>query len=133
MLHRFYIHSSPTTDKDIIISERPIIKQLLSVLRIEEGSKFVVFDNTGYEYEVQARKVEREYIHADILEKRSGNREPKHQVILYQSLLKSDHFEFVLQKGVEIGVSSFVPIITSRTIVGSIHENKFKRYEKIII
>ena len=39
----------------------------------------------------------------------------------------------MLQKGVEIGVSSFVPIITSRTIVGSIHENKFKRYEKIII
>ena len=44
------------------------------------------------------------------------------KIILYQSLLKKDNFEWVVQKGTELGVSTFVPIIASNTIVRKIFQ-----------
>ena len=35
---------------------------------------------------------------------------------MYQAALKTDKFEWALQKGTELGVSRFVPIVTRRTI-----------------
>ena len=46
--------------------------------------------------------------------------EPTIKLTLYQSMLKQDKFEWVLQKGTEIGVTSFIPMITKRTIIRQI-------------
>ena len=35
---------------------------------------------------------------------------------LYQAAMKSDRFEWVLQKGTELGVARFVPVVTMRTM-----------------
>ena len=52
-----------------------------------------------------------------MIEKRPASGEPSVYVTLYQCLLKKDNFEWVLQKGTEIGVSRFVPVISQRTVI----------------
>ena len=42
--------------------------------------------------------------------------EPHVNLTLYQAVLKADRFEFVLQKGTELGISTFVPTICDRSI-----------------
>lgn len=38
-------------------------------------------------------------------------------MVLYQAVAKGTKMEFIIQKGTELGVSAFVPVITSRTVV----------------
>ena len=35
---------------------------------------------------------------------------------MYQAIIKGDKFEYVLQKGTELGVSAFVPVICERSV-----------------
>jgi 16S rRNA (uracil1498-N3)-methyltransferase len=60
--------------------------------------------------------------------------EPKTHVTLYQAVLKGDHFAWVLQKGTEVGVSAFVPMICERNVVDDLTalEGKRERWERII-
>jgi 16S rRNA (uracil1498-N3)-methyltransferase len=48
---------------------------------------------------------------------------------LYQCSLKHDKFEWVLQKGTELGVSRFAPVISERSIVRPA-EALLKKYER---
>ena len=55
--------------------------------------------------------------HAIVFEPRPA-RVPALQLVLCQALLKADRFEWVLQKGTELGVGAFVPLITRRVVAG---------------
>jgi 16S rRNA (uracil1498-N3)-methyltransferase len=59
-----------------------------------------------------------------------NEREPALQLTLCQCLLKSDHFEWVLQKGTELGVSKFVPVISERTVITSPEDVKGRKLER---
>jgi len=61
-----------------------------------------------------------------------GKGEPAVSVTLYQALIKSDRFEYALQKGVEVGVSRFVPFISERTEVESPSNSRLTRWRRII-
>jgi 16S rRNA (uracil1498-N3)-methyltransferase len=41
--------------------------------------------------------------------------EPEMTIVLYQSLIRANRFDVVLEKGTEIGVSRFVPVIAARS------------------
>ena len=60
--------------------------------------------------------------------------EPGTELALYQCALKRDRFEWVLQKGTELGVSRFVPVISSRTEVRPAARllPKYERWRAII-
>ena len=47
--------------------------------------------------------------------------------------MKADRFEYVLQKGTELGISRFVPIISERTVARSvITAARLERWRRII-
>jgi len=60
--------------------------------------------------------------------------EPPLPLILFQSLLKREKFEWILQKGTEIGVTRFVPLVTQRSLVQqtAVKPAKMARWRKII-
>lgn len=128
---RFYLPSINPQNDTLIISDKNIIQQITKVLRLKKNDVFVVF-SPQTEYEVVLKDVLENHLMATILEKRVSKREPAKKLFLYQSLLKKDKFEWILQKGVELGVYTFIPIITDNSIVREISENKLKRYKKII-
>jgi 16S rRNA (uracil1498-N3)-methyltransferase len=131
MLPRFYISQITPAGETISITDREIIHQLTDVLRLKKNDVFIIF-SSQVEYEVILKEATKEKITATILETRAPSREPDKKVILYQSLLKSDKFEWILQKGVELGVHTFVPVISDNCVVREISENKLGRYHKII-
>jgi 16S rRNA (uracil1498-N3)-methyltransferase len=68
------------------------------------------------------------------LERRTATGEPRLSLTLYAALLKGQHLEWVLQKGTELGVSAFVPMITQRTVVrdeGRVRKKR-ARWERIL-
>ena len=129
-MQRFFVNRQ-CIDHESIILEGDIVHQIRNVLRLQSGERIVVFDNEGLEYTVILDKVEKDQVKGTICHIRQ-TAEPDIKITLYQALLKSDHFEFVLQKCTEIGVSVFVPIVCERCIVRKPSTNKIQRWEKVI-
>ncbi len=111
-LHRFFLSGENWDEKKIRVVSPAVSAQLLNVLRFKVGSQLVALDNTGFEYlcEVSSDRP----LELAILKKEQNKNEPPHKIVIYQSIIKKDNFEWVLQKGTEVGVSQFVPILCQR-------------------
>ena len=131
MLPRFYLQNLKIQNDTVNIQDKQVIYQITKILRLKKDDIFVVFD-PQHEYQILIQQISKNNLTGKIIEKTKSEREPRKKLILYQSLLKSDKFEWILQKCVEIGISEFVPIISDNSIVREISENKLERYQKII-
>jgi 16S rRNA (uracil1498-N3)-methyltransferase len=60
--------------------------------------------------------------------------EPRTKISLYQGVLKGHRFEFALQKGTELGIVEFVPLITDRAVIADLGnaDKKHARWERIV-
>ncbi len=132
-MHRFFIPSNQIDGHQVVITG-PIAHQIRNVLRMEAGQQIIVLDNQGWEYKVALAHLERGQVIGKIESKRPSPNEPHTQLTLYQSLMKREKFEWVLQKATEIGVSSIVPVISQRTLVqtADLKANKQERWQRIL-
>ena len=132
-MHRFFVDPQHFSG-DRIVLPADIAHQIRNVLRLRPGTAVLILDNSGFEYEVLLRQVDRQQVVGEAVAKRPSPNEPAVHLTLYQALMKRDKFEWVLQKGTEIGVSEFVPIVTQRSLVQDvdIKTNKQARWHKII-
>lgn len=130
-MQRFFLKSENFSGEKIFVRNPDIIYQMQRVLRMRNGDKFIALDNNGFEYMCVLEELNKDNVHARITEKRINASESEIFVTLYQALPKKmELFELVLQKGTEIGVSVFVPLITEHTERREI--TKRERLEKII-
>jgi 16S rRNA (uracil1498-N3)-methyltransferase len=69
-----------------------------------------------------------------ILSVRTPATEPSIGLTLYQCSLKGDKFEWVLQKGTELGVTCFVPVVSAHSIVrpAAALRKKYARWQAIL-
>ncbi|MHB1005651.1 MAG: RsmE family RNA methyltransferase [Chloroflexota bacterium] len=133
-MHRFFV--DPQSIKGHFVTlEGPTAHQITNVLRLREGVRIVVLDNSGWEIEVELDIITRDRCGGKVTRRSLAGNEPKVKVTVYQSLLKHDHFEYVLQKCTELGVTGFVPLVTARTVLGSVGEadtSRVRRWQKIV-
>ena len=106
--------------------------QLDKVLRMTVGDQVIIFDGSGMEYSVSMEQINRSKCVGRVLDNSMVDREASLNIHLYQALIKPDRYEYVLQKGVEIGVSSFTPFICTRSEMREISSNRVRRWESII-
>jgi len=130
-MHRFFIPKECIKQNKISLQGEPA-HQISHVLRLQPKDFIVVLDNSGWEYEVKIEKASRELVQGRVVKKDFCANEPAVKITLYQALLKIDKFEFVLQKGVEIGVSAFVPFVSERCVTRKPAESKIERWKRII-
>lgn len=130
-MHRFFIPSEWIRQDRVSLTDEPA-HQIIHVLRLKPKDHIILLDNSGWEYEVEIDQMSPGLIQGRVIGQGLGTTEPSVKVTLYQALLKAEKFEFVLQKGVELGVSAFVPFVSERCVVRKPGENKLARWRKII-
>lgn len=97
------------------MKDPPLLNQLTRVLRLATGDEIILLDNTGFEYAIRIFTLTNKVMQGYVLAKKESGTESNVEIHLYQSLLKiKDKFELVLQKGTEIGVSTFTPLRSER-------------------
>ncbi len=106
-------------------------RQIARVLRLERGAAVFVFDNSGWVYTVRLEQVSSRAAWGTIVGREKGQADPPFHITLYQSLVKGERMDWVLQKGTEVGISEFIPIITARTVVR--RREKRARWKRILI
>ncbi|MCB0063704.1 MAG: 16S rRNA (uracil(1498)-N(3))-methyltransferase [Caldilineaceae bacterium] len=112
----------------------PLVHQLRKVLRLTTGTLITVLDNQGNEFDVRIVDLQAKSALGEVLTTRINVAEPTAQLTLYQCSLKADKFEWILQKGTELGVSCFVPVISTRSVVrpAAALLKKYDRWHAII-
>jgi 16S rRNA (uracil1498-N3)-methyltransferase len=114
-MHRFFVAPECIQEVQARV-DGPVARQVAQVLRLRTGDVVVLMDNSGCEYVVALRSISPSRIEGEVVEKRRGLGNPGVLLTLYQGVLKGNKFETVLQKGTEIGVSAFVPVLSRRSI-----------------
>ena len=101
---------------------------LTKVMRIKIGKNFSLFNRNG-EWLAKINQMTKGFVEFSVL-KQLRQKENLKEIWLAFSPIKSNYFNFMIQKATELGVTKFIPIIFDRTIVRKINE---ERVEKIII
>jgi len=115
-LHNFFVEDKIAEKRNVITRDRDLIHQWRNVLRLNTGSLVVLLDNSGYEYLSQITSLLPYEAHLTINKIRRNRNLPPRIVHLYQSLIKRDRFEWAIEKGTELGVSHFHPVVASRSL-----------------
>jgi len=101
---------------------------LSKVMRIKENEVFSLFNSSG-EWEAKILNISKSIVQFNIT-KQLRQKENIKELWLAFSPIKSNYFNFMIQKATELGVTKFLPIIFDRTIVRKINK---ERLEKVII
>lgn len=113
--HRFFVEGILENADEVLLTDRDVIHQMITVLRLSVGDPVVLLDGSGIEF----HGVIKEHIKKNLLiakEKiKKISKTTDVSVHLFASLIKKDKFEWVLQKATELGVTRITPIITDRT------------------
>ena len=98
------------------------------VMRIKESEVFSLFNSNG-EWEAKILNISKSLVEFSITKQLRQKEYPK-ELWLAFSPIKSNYFNFMIQKATELGVTKFLPIIFDRTVVRKINK---ERLEKVII
>ena len=98
------------------------------VMRVKVSEVFSLFNSSG-EWEAKILNISKSIVEFNII-KQLRQKESTKELWLAFSPIKSNYFNFMIQKATELGVTKFLPIIFDRTVVRKINK---ERIEKVII
>ena len=98
------------------------------VMRVKVDEVFSLFNSSG-EWEAKILSISKNIVEFNIT-KQLKQKENSKELWLAFSPIKSNYFNFMIQKATELGVTKFLPVIFDRTIVRKINK---ERLEKVII
>ena len=109
-------------------------KHLKTILRAQPGDKISVVTESK-EYIAEIKEINTENIVCTLVEEILTNNETKINITLCQGIPKKTKMETIIQQNVEMGVKSFIPLITERTVVKlnekDREQKKLDRWQKI--
>lgn len=134
-MRRFYCHRENIID-NVVRFDKNESKHIFKVLRLEKGEEIIVSAGDGYDRYCTLTLSGEECV-AQINRTELNPNEPKAEIILFQSVIKNEKMDFLVQKVSELGITKIVPVITERTVVkiedAKKEEKKQERWQKIAL
>lgn len=129
---RFFIDEMP--ENRVIITGEDA-QHIGRSLRMRRGEKITACCQ-GTDIECEIVEITSDSVECEVIGKFPSPAEPGIKVTLFMALPKSDKMELIIQKSVELGVSSIVPVLTARCISRPDRkslEGKISRWQKIAL
>lgn len=130
-MHRFFLNEENFKDDTFFLYDEDF-HHIKNVLRLKQKDNIeIIYNNMIYictNLTFNSDNLSVSIISKDKLLLESPN------IHLYQGLAKSDKFDYIVQKSVELGVTEITPLLTNRVIVklnGKKSDRKIERYKKI--
>ncbi|MCE5259922.1 MAG: 16S rRNA (uracil(1498)-N(3))-methyltransferase [Chloroflexi bacterium] len=130
-MQRFFV-DPPLLQNTILELPEHIAHQLVHVLRARQGEQIILLDDTGWEYQAELLSVSQRQVTASITGKTFPGREPDMRISLYQALVREVKMDWVLQKGTELGIADFIPVMCEHSLTSLPSPGKCERWRRII-
>lgn len=127
-IHRFYTPEIELSH-DLWLKTTEVLHQWTKVLRFRIGQQVVLFDGIERDRLYRITEISSKEAHLELITDYQ-RKLPQKEIYLFWSLLKKDKNDWVLQKGTELGVSHFIPLIADRSEKTGFNS---ERAQKIII
>ena len=134
-MHRFFVAPELVRQLGTIVTlPKELAHQFRDVLHLQTDEQVILLDNSGDEILASVASINKSAVTVQLLERRPGKSESLVRITLCQGLLKSARFEWILEKGTELGVSVFSPILCRRSMAGleDAGTSKMQRWQRII-
>jgi 16S rRNA (uracil1498-N3)-methyltransferase len=134
-MHRFFIAPELVKEMGVYLSlPKELTHQVRDVLRLSMGEKLILLDNQGNEILATVEGSSRGGVMVHLLERHPGKADSRIRIVLCQGMLKSARFEWILEKGTELGVAIFAPVLCARSTAGldATGNAKIQRWQRIM-
>lgn len=133
-MRKFFVDNENINDDKIIITGQDV-NHIKNVLRLSAEEKILICDKlSARNYVSKIEKIENDLVECSVVEEVQGDSEGNVELHIFQGLPKADKMELIIQKGTELGISSFIPVKLLRCIVkldGKDEIKKQDRWQKI--
>jgi 16S rRNA (uracil1498-N3)-methyltransferase len=127
-VHRFYLAPEEWTSSAPTLGSEDS-HHCADVLRLQIGDRVTLFDGAGSVADAVLTEVHRKHCRVTIGE-RSITPPLKCAITLAQAIPKGKNMDLILQKAVELGASTIVPLLTRRTVVRLDEEDGSRKQER---
>lgn len=100
-----------------------------TVSRLRPGDEVRLFNGDGHEYRAKIEELGKRAVVVDVMEILSPQRELSRGVVIASAVPKGDREHFLVEKLTELGVTRFIPLRTSRSIV----QPRAERLQKYVV
>ncbi|NLJ40724.1 MAG: 16S rRNA (uracil(1498)-N(3))-methyltransferase [Clostridiales bacterium] len=133
-MNRFFIEPAEINNSTTFITGNDA-GHILRVLRLAIGDKIELCDGTGMDYLGEIVEIGKECLKVKLGEGNPSLGEPTLKVTIFQALPKGSKMDLIIQKTVELGANTIVPLKTVRTEVNYSDQKrldkKVARWQKI--
>ena len=133
-MHRFFVDPGCINEGHAVV-DGAVARQVSQVLRIRAGESIALMDGSGRECVVLLSSVSPSRLEGGVVSETFLSGEPGVSVTLYQGTLKGEKLEMVLQKGTELGISTFVPVVCRRSVsraAAGRSDARLRRWQSIV-
>lgn len=131
-MRRFFVPPSSLDGEQIALNGD--VLRHMAVLRLQAGDEVLLLDGSGRVARCRIEILEKRHGVAHCLERwqESESALPLH---LLQGSPKGDKLELVLQKGTELGITRFTPVLCGRSVAGRGKggDSRRQRWQKVVV
>ena len=127
-VYRFYLTPEEWTSSEPTLGSEDS-HHCADVLRLQVGDRVALFDGAGSVADAVLTEVHRKHCRVTIGE-RTSTPLLKCAITLAQAVPKGKNMDLILQKAVELGASTIVPLLTRRTVVRLDEEDGSRKQER---
>lgn len=130
-MHRFFV---PQLYNEEMYIEGVDARHISKVLRMQPGDKLQIVSDDGVSAMAEITAIASERVSVRCLEKLAESHEPRVKLVLAQGLAKGEKMDFIIQKAVEMGAYSVIPVAMEHSVVrldGAKAAKKVERWQKI--
>jgi len=131
---RLFVNKKEVDDKSVAINQEQF-HYLVNVLRVKSKTLLDLVIDQKINRVIEVKEINSEKILYNLVTEEELIVGCYPKLILVQCLPKQDKFSDILKKCTEVGVDSFIPIISSRTVPvidTKAQKNKLSRWERIL-
>ncbi len=123
---RIYVPEALALGETLYLSEAPS-RHVQQVLRLGVGAVLTLFNGDGRDYTAEIIALGRRTTQVRIDQISPRQPAPPLAITLALGIARGERMDFALQKAVELGVSTLVPLVTARTVVKLNDQRRTKR------
>ncbi|UXR77338.1 MULTISPECIES: 16S rRNA (uracil(1498)-N(3))-methyltransferase [unclassified Staphylococcus] len=134
-MQRYFLNENAECHQRFFITNKDDIHHMLKVMRYTEGDTIIINFDNQQTFKATIIHAEQKAIEVETIERLEIHSEMPVSLTIASGLIKSDKYEWLLQKATELGVNDFIAVQMDRSVVKLNDQKankKLERWSKII-